>query len=136
MKMDTLLKKIGGRKFILVLLVFIVTAVFMWFGFLTKEDFTDLTKMLLVAYPASAIGQTILVKDDTETNDTTEWMDVRKFGFTILVFVVVCALLYMKKIVGASFVDMNQWLVGVYLTGNVMTKVADKGLNITVTKAA
>lgn len=132
--MNAFLNRIGGRKFGLILLVFITTAVFLWFNVVSKDEFLTLTKMLLVAYPASAVGQAVLVKESEEQVDLAEKSDVRKFGFTILVFLVVAAMLYFQKLSGSVYIELNQWLVGMYLTGNVLAKVADTGLNITVGK--
>jgi hypothetical protein len=117
MKMEALLKKIGGRKFALVLVVFLLTGLFAWLGIIKPEEFSSLTKMLLVAYPAGAIGQSFLVKDlATTTQDVVNQADVRKFGFTILVFVGTAVLLYMQKLTGSAYVEINQWLVGMYVT--------------------
>lgn len=133
--MNAMLNRIGGRKFGLILLVFITTAVFLWFNVVSKDEFLTLTKMLLVAYPASAVGQAVLVKTGEQDEvDLAEKSDVRKFGFTILVFIVVSAMLYLQKLSGSVYIELNQWLVGMYLTGNVLAKVADTGLNITVGK--
>jgi len=132
--MNAFLNRIGGRKFGLILLVFITTAVFLWFNVVSKDEFLTLTKMLLVAYPASAVGQAVLVKESEEQVDLVEKSDIRKFGFTILVFLVVAAMLYFQKLSGSVYIELNQWLVGMYLTGNVLAKVADTGLNITVGK--
>ena len=133
--MNGILNRIGGRKFGLVLLVFVTTAIFLWFNVLTKEDFTVMTKMLLVAYPASAVGQAMLVKSsEGEDAADAERADVRKFGFTILVFLVAAVLLYLQRLTGSLYIELNQWLVGLYLTGNVLSKAADSGLNLTIGK--
>lgn len=131
--MESLLKKVGGRKFALVLLVFLTTVAFLWFGTVSKEEFTSLTKMLLVAYPAGAIGQAFLVKDVAASGENiAEWADVRKFGFTVLVFIAAAALLYLGKLSGATYVELNQWLVGMYISGNVMAKAVENGLTLSI----
>lgn len=135
--MNSVLAKIGGRKFTLVVLVFLTTTIFLWFGAVSKEEFTSLTKMLLVVYPTGAIGQAFLVKDVTVNGENvTEWVDVRKFSLTVLVFIAAAALLYLQKLSGATYVELNQWLIGVYVTSNVLTKTVENGFNVTIGKQA
>jgi hypothetical protein len=131
MNLEALFRKIGGRKFLLVIIVSIVTYLFVYQGLVTKEDFVALVKMLLVAYPASAVGQTLLTKDTPEdVAEESVKADYRKFFFTILVFALVCDLLFRKRIDSSQYMDLNQWLVGLYLSGNVMAKFAEQLPNV------
>lgn len=131
--MDFSLKNIGGRKFALVVVVFLFTAGFMWAEYVLKADFIALTKMLIVAYPAGAIAQTALVKNPENTEELQA--DARKFILSLIVFFVVALLLRLQKIDGAQFIDLCQWIVGIYISGNVLSKAADNGLNFTINKA-
>lgn len=130
--MDLSLKNIGGRKFALVLVVFLFTAGYTLTGWLVKEDFISLTKMLLIAYPAGAIAQTALVKAPSSTTELED--DARKFIFSVVVFLVVALLLRLEKINSGMYMEMCQWIVGIYITGNVAAKAADNGLNFTINK--
>jgi hypothetical protein len=130
--MDFSLKNIGGRKFALVLVVFLFTAAFAWFDLVTKADFISLTKMLLVAYPAGAVAQAALVKTPENSQELDN--DARKFIFSVIVFLVTAVLLGLAKINGSAYMELCQWIVGIYITGNVMAKAAENGVNYTLTK--
>jgi len=124
--MKSIFQKIGGRKFILVLIVAIVSYLFLLQGSVAKGDFVSLAKMLLVAYPASAVGQTLLTQAVApEVEEESIKTDYRKFFFTLLIFALTCDLLMRSRIDSAQFMDLCQWLVGLYLSGNVLTKFTD-----------
>lgn len=130
--MDFSLKNIGGRKFALVVVVFLFTAGFMYADFVLKSDFIALTKMLIVAYPTGAIAQAAFVKEAENTEQLQS--DARKFVLSLIIFFVVALLLWLRKIDGAQFIELCQWIVGIYISGNVLSKAADNGLNFTISK--
>jgi len=126
------LKGIGGRKYGLVMLVLLTTFGFTLCDVVAKEDFIALAKMLLVSYPTAAVGQSFLVKEDSESAIYQD--DARKFLLSLAVFATIVVLLYLRKLPSALYVEQCQWLVGTYLTGNVLSKAVDNGVNITIGK--
>ena len=130
--MDLSLRGLGGRKFILVIIVFLFAFGFAYTDWLLKEDFVSLTKMLIVAYPSAAIAQNYLVKDPAADVALVE--DKRKFIFTLIVFFCTSFLFWQNQITGEFFIELCQWIVGIYVTGNVMAKAVDNGLNVTIGK--
>lgn len=130
------IKKLGGRKFNLVVLVFLISTLFVVLGNVTSNQYYEIMKLLILGYPLGNISQSyILAKlNVTETTVVDDPLGGRKYILTIVILLSMCALLYFKKIDSTSFVDILYWIVCVYIAGNVTSKAVENGLTVSISK--
>lgn len=129
------LEKIGGRKFALVLLVFVLSTALIVLTKLDKETYLSLVQLIILAYPAGNIAQRLLVsKDDAGVylEDELGVAGGRKFGLVVLIYVTIAVLLYFNLLDPEIYVTLTQWLVATYISGNVASKLAADGFNISI----
>lgn len=135
--MDSVLAKIGGRKFTLTVLVFILTTVLLVFKKLQQADYYTLIQMLLVSYPLANVGQNLVIRElqsDPSKVYEADPLGGRKFQFAIISFLVFVGILYFDYITAETYSKLTMWLVGVYITGNVVGKAIDGGLTFSISK--
>lgn len=145
---NILIDKLGGRKFFLVLFIFLITSLMLLLpvlGFkitISKDDFLSLSKVLLLAYPLSNIGQSLILqsypKDETavkeEVASVEDMVGGRKYTLILLMYVFFVAFTLFDLVKPEMYVEFTQWLVGVYFTSNITSKAVDNGLSISLSK--
>lgn len=124
--MSKVVEFIGGRKVLLVLVVFLVSTVLMIYSGLTDKEWSHLVKLLIIAYPAGNVIQKIAIKktiaistDDTIKRDLIG----RKFTGVILIYSTVAVLTGFDIVSGDTYVSLTEWLVSVYIASNISSKV-------------
>lgn len=109
---------------------------------ISKDDFLSLSKVLLLAYPLSNIGQSLILqsypKDETavkeEVASVEDMVGGRKYTLILLMYVFFVAFTLFDLVKPEMYVEFTQWLVGVYFTSNITSKAVDNGLSISLSK--
>lgn len=133
-----LIEKIGGRKAAMVVLVFLVTVLFTVFQKLTPEEMMSVVQLLLIAYPSGSVIQKALVaKPDSAsttqtepTKEDSEYATGRKFWLFIFIYLTLVPLVFFNLLPTSVYVTLTQFVVGVYIAGNVTEKIALNGLTL------
>ena len=142
-KFNLLIEKLGGRKFFLVLFIFLITSllfVFPSWGLnktISKEEFVSLAKMLLLAYPLANIGQSLMLNSFPKEGEEVSYEDLiggRKFSLILLMYVFFVIFTFFGLLTASTYVEFTQWLVGVYYTSNITSKAIENGLSISIVK--
>ena len=130
------MKKLGGRKFNLVVLVFIISTVFRITGQIHVDQYYEIMKLLILGYPLGNISQSYMLSklNVQEATYVEDPLGGRKYILTIVILLSNCALLYFNKIDPTTFVDVLYWVVCVYIVGNVTSKAIENGLTVTIAK--
>jgi hypothetical protein len=137
--MDKIITKLGGRKFFLVLLVFLSSSFLLATKKIADVAFMNLSQMLLVAYVLGNVSQTFIL-NKLETSTTLESDPIndpfggRKFILVFLMYSNMFAFVWYNHITANMYVEFTQWLVTVYIAGNLTSKAVENGLNITIGK--
>lgn len=132
----------GGRKFFLVAFIFIVTTVLLSFKLIDGDSFLSISQMLIISYPAGNIAQSFLIKkipdltgQEVKDLQTASVLGGRKFGLIVLIFITIASLIVFKKIEYSVYVTLTNWLIGIYIAGNVADKAVTQGVNIEIKTA-
>ncbi len=145
--MKAFIEKLGGRKMLLTLLIFIGSTVLVYFTRLDQDSYFTLVKYLLVIFVGGNVGQSALVKSldkklafaqdvvgiVTQGQSLSE-MGGRKFLFVVGVYVTAVVLLLVKTIDPGIYVDISNWLLLTYVVANVSGKAIEQGVTISVNK--
>lgn len=148
--MQNFIEKIGGRKLILSLLIFIGSTVLVYFTKLDQESYFTLVKVIVGLYLGSNITQAGIVKkvidkkvqfaeelvETVTQGQSLDQMGGRKFIFVIGVYIVTVILLLIKTIDAGIYVDISNWICAMYLVSNVTSKAIEQGVTISVNKSA
>lgn len=133
------MNSVGGRKFFLVSYIFVVLTVLLYFSKIESASFLSIVQMLIISYPAGNLAQSFLIKklpeitgDELKDLQQSTVLGGRKFGLIIVIFSTVSALLIFKKMEIEHFVTLTNWLIGIYIAGNVAEKAIDQGINIEI----
>lgn len=133
------METVGGRKFFLVGLIFIVLTILISLEKIDSASFLSIVQMLIIAYPAGNIAQSFLIKKlpeitSEEIKDLQESSTLggRKFGLIVVIFSTIAILIFFKKIDLQTFVTLTNWLIGIYIAGNVAAKAVSQGINIEI----
>lgn len=146
--MKAFIEKIGGRKLILSLLIFIGSTLLVYFTRLDQESYFTLVKYLVLIYVGGNVGQSALVKkasdkkvefaqDIVETitqGQSLQDMGGRKFLFVLGVYNTAVVLLLLKTIEPGIYVDISNWILATYVLSNVAGKAIEQGMTISVNK--
>ncbi len=111
-----MIKVLGGRKTLLTLLVFFTSIVFLVLARLDSNEFLEIVKTLLIAYPAGNGIQKILPNVASDGNVG------RKFWLVLLIYITVAILFGFNLIDGSVYMQISNWLIATYITGNVLSK--------------
>lgn len=143
--MKTILEKIGGRKMLLSLLIFISSTVLVYFSKLDQESYFTVVKYIVLIYLGGNVLQAGLVKKlDSKVQfaeeivgivtegQTLDQMGGRKFLFVIGVFLTAVVLLLLKIIEAGIYVDIANWLALAYIGTNVGSKAIQQGVTVSV----
>lgn len=147
--MKALIEKIGGRKMILAMLVFIVSTVLVYFTKLEQESYFILVKYLLLSYLGGNVAQSGFVKklDDKRIEfaeevvgiitegQTLDQMGGRKFLLVIGIYLTVTILLIIKTLDSSVYVEIVNWTIATYILANVSSKAVSNGMTINIGKA-
>ena len=124
----------GGRKYFLVLLTFIITTALVITGQVKQDDFLSIVQFIIIAYIGGNVGQSFFVKraeePDTVVNEQTDitlsdQFGGRKYNLMLLIFLTVAGLTYYSKVDSSVYVKIAGWLLGIYITGNIVKKAID-----------
>lgn len=133
------METVGGRKFFLVGLIFIVLTILISLEKVDSASFLSIVQMLIIAYPAGNIAQSFLIKKlpeitSEEIKDLQESSTLggRKFGLIVVIFSTIAILIFFKKIDLQTFVTLTNWLIGIYIAGNITSKAVSQGINIEI----
>lgn len=137
--MDKIIEKLGGRKFFLTLLVFVSSGFLLQNLKIDSVSYMNLTKILLIAYVVGNISQSFLLnklENNTivETDPLNDPFGGRKFILVLLMYCNIYVFVYTGLVTGDMYIEFTQWLVGIYITGNIGSKAVENGLNITIGK--
>lgn len=123
------LSKLGGRKFILSVFIFLTSTLFLVLGTLSKAEFVACCQLILSTYILSSIGQSFLTSSvkskESETIIAAEESEIlgRKFILSLFVFINAALLFYFKVLDAASYQSISFTVIGVYCAGNVIGKI-------------
>jgi len=133
------MNSVGGRKFFLVSYIFVMLTILLYFSKIESSSFLSIVQMLIISYPAGNIAQSFLIKKlpeitGSELKDLQQSTTLggRKFGLILVIFSTVTGLLLFKKMEIEHFVTLTNWLIGIYIAGNVAEKAIDQGVNIEI----
>lgn len=133
------MNSVGGRKFFLVSYIFVVLTVLLYFSKIESASFLSIVQMLIISYPAGNLAQSFLIKklpeitgDELKDLQQSTVLGGRKFGLIVVIFSTVTGLLIFKKMEIEHFVTLTNWLIGIYIAGNVAEKAIDQGINIEI----
>ena len=146
--MKQFIEKLGGRKLILSLLVLVGSTLLLYFGKVDSESFYSLIKVVVGAYLGGNVLQAGVVKKavDRKVEMAEELLETvtqgqaladmggRKFMFVIGIYLLAVILLLIKTIDAGAYVDITNYLVGVYVLANVGQKAVEQGVTISVNK--
>jgi len=140
------IEKLGGRKLILSLLIFIGSTTLVYFAKIDQQSYFDLVKYIVGLYVGGNVLQSAIVKknpkvefaeDIVETitqGQSLDEMGGRKFLFVIGVYVTSIVLLLVKVIEASIYVDISTWMSMIYIGANVGGKAIQNGVTISVNK--
>lgn len=140
---NKLIDKLGGRKFFLVLFIFLINSFLIWLPevyqitTISKEDFLTLAKVLLIAYPLANVGQTFALNSYPATAEGPSEEDLvggRKYTLILVMYLFFVCFTLGGQLSSDMYVEFTQWLVAVYFTGNIAGKLVDNGLSVTSSK--
>lgn len=133
------MNSVGGRKFFLVSYIFVVLTVLLYFSKIESASFLSIVQMLIISYPAGNLAQSFLIKklpeitgDELKDLQQSTVLGGRKFGLIVVIFSTVTGLLIFKKMEIEHFVTLTNWLIGIYIAGNVAEKAIDQGINVEI----
>lgn len=146
--MKAFIEKIGGRKMLLSLLVFIVSTLLVYFTKLDQDSYFSLVKYLVLSYLGGNVAQTAFVKKSTDAKvafaeDIVETitqgqslndMGGRKFLFVIGVYITTTILMVLKVLESAVYIDIVNWVVFIYIGANVAGKAVANGVTVSLGK--
>lgn len=136
--MNRIIGSLASRKFFLVMSVFITSTWLLTVGKITNSVYMSLSQMLLIAYITGNITQsfvlTKLEADPSIEETSDDILGGRKFILVFIMYYTMLALIWCNYITASMYVDFTQWLVGIYITGNIASKAVENGLNITIGK--
>jgi hypothetical protein len=134
-----IMNSVGGRKFFLVSYIFVVLTVLLYFSKIESASFLSIVQMLIISYPAGNLAQSFLIKklpeitgDELKDLQQSTVLGGRKFGLIVVIFSTVTGLLIFKKMEIEHFVTLTNWLIGIYIAGNVAEKAIDQGINVEI----
>ena len=147
--MKQFIEKIGGRKLILSLLVLIGSTVLLYFTKIDSESYYSLIKVIVTAYLGGDVLQAGVIKKAVDRKvemaedllatitqgQALADMGGRKFIFVIAIYLLSIVLLLIKTIDAGAYVDIANYLVGVYVLANVGQKAVEQGVTISVNKS-
>ncbi len=142
--MGKFIDKIGGRKVVLTVLVFIVSTILLIVTRMEQESYFTIVRMLVVAYTGANVTQAMLVKKSTDTKvafgqemletitngEELDKMVGRKFLLIIGMYIIVTLLYVFKVLEPLTYTDIVSWVVSVYVVGNVGSKAVSNGVSI------
>lgn len=142
--MGKFIDKIGGRKVVLTVLVFIVSTILLIFTRMEQESYFTIVRMLVVAYTGANVTQAMLVKKSIDTKvafgqemletitngEELDKMVGRKFLLIIGMYIIVTLLYVFKVLEPLTYTDIVSWVVSVYVIGNVGSKAVSNGVSI------
>jgi len=67
---DTMLEKIGGRKFIVALYSLIASSILLYFKSIDQDTFKSIVMGVILFYISGNVGQKVFVKNTSQTNAT------------------------------------------------------------------
>ena len=133
------METVGGRKFFLVCFIFIAVTILVSLERVNSSSFLSIVQMLIIAYPAGNIAQSFLIKklpeitgEEIKDLQESSTLGGRKFGLIVVIFSTVAILVFFKKIDLETFVTLTNWLIGIYIAGNVAGKAVSQGVNIEI----
>lgn len=138
--MDTALiasakERYGGRKFWLVVLVFLCSTGLLLTSHLPKEVFQDLVQMIILVYLAGNVTQKLVtpITEMDTSNEELSLIDIaggRKFALVVLIYVTFAVLLFFSRIDQTVYSNVSNWIVAGYVSGNVIQKLTTSGLTL------
>lgn len=124
-------RKMGGRKFIMTALVFLVSTVLVLLKKIDSQSYYDVMKLLISGYPLGNVAQSLLLSKLNLTENVEEdFLGGRKFILTILIYITIAALYAFEYIQVKAYVDLTYWIVCVYILGNITSKAIDGGMQL------
>lgn len=141
------IEKLGGRKFLLSLLIFVGSTLLVYFTRLDQDSYFTLVKYLVIIYVGGNAAQHAFIKstdskvafaqDIVETitaGQSLNDMGGRKFLFVLGVYITTVILLLIKTLEPSIYVDISNWILATYVLTNVAGKAIDQGVTISVNK--
>ncbi len=131
---ENFIKKLGGRKLTLVMLVFVASLALLITTKLNSEAFVETIKLIVASYLAGNIGQSMLTVSGSSATDKLEQNETlgRKFYLIVVLFTTTAVLRYFNLVNMENFISVTYWLVTLYTAGNVLDKVVSNGLKISL----
>ena len=117
---------IGGRKLVLTMLIFVTSIILLLVGKIADTEFSELLKVLLIAYPASNVAQHVLIKKPKDLLSELPITDMsvgRKFMMNLVVYIVIVTLVGVGAINSDVYISITTWLMSMYATSNVTSKL-------------
>ena len=142
-KFNILIDKLGGRKFFLVLFIFLTTSLLLafqywgWTTTITHDQFFSLSKILLLAYPLANIGQSLVLNSYPKETPEVGYDDLiggRKYSLILLMYTFFVFFTLIGLVKPEMYIEFTQWLIGVYFTSNIASKAVENGLSISIEK--
>lgn len=120
----TYLVQLGGRKFLLAMLIYLGTAVLTWYVLIDEGIYSVVTLGVIASYIAGNIAQDATVAN-TATDQAITYLSKlggRKFTLSLTVFIGTAILCWFLKIHGNVFSVVTVTLIAGYIAGNVIQK--------------
>lgn len=130
------MRSIGGRKFGLSMLIFLVTVALLIIDKIKEADYIVIASIVISSYIGGIVAQFFLVNKDGQltADQMFDALGGRTFGLIVTVYLGTAILLWLGFVEAPVYIDIIKLIAYSYMAGNIADKISINGLPFSVTK--